>query len=73
MARPRKENPTDVMCAVATAFVTYEGREVLIREGVTTAHRGSRFYKAFPGFFADIGVHYEVDPPAAEPGAKRGA
>lgn len=72
MARPRKENPTDVMLAVSTGFVNVDGQEILIREGFTRAHRGSDLCKAYPGYFREIDVHFPAPaPPKPAAGEKR--
>lgn len=73
MARPRTKRDDDVLIAIATGWVTLEGQEILIRDGITRAHAGSAVAKAYPGYFKPIDVHFAVEQATAAPGEKRGA
>lgn len=70
-----------IYIATTTAHFTYEGKRVLVKQGVTTVHEDHGLYRAHPELFAPQRVDWDVEhqhSPApvvetatAEPGAQR--
>lgn len=73
MARAKRNQDDDVMVAVQSGVVTFEGQEVLLVGGQTRARRGHEIVRQWPGYWKPIDVHYEVEQMTAAPGEKRGA
>ena len=69
MGRPRT-NPQDVLICSATAVVNVDGQEILIKEGVTRARRGSRIVELWPTHWKPIDVHFDVEQATAAPGER---
>lgn len=73
MGRPRKTRDEDILVARTTGVVNLDGKQILLRRGVTRARAGSAVARAYPTHFKPIDVHFEIEQATDAPGEKRGA
>ena len=72
MGRPRKYPETEVLIAIDSGVVVYDGNTEQIFKGISRAHRGHPIVKAAPDLWKPIEVHYRVEQMTAAPGELRG-
>lgn len=61
-----------IFVASQTFNTVIDGRSALIAAGVTRVREGHPLLDAYPGYFRELDVHYDVEDTSARPGHARG-